>query len=156
LAAPGRVETACQAVQHAAPLLPARGHHRHHPLHEPAPPRAVSFPADPTPNHCELLGALHRVVRRWYPLDLCEGPQARLHAQDLGAGPACPRAPAARSIVQDHTVWATWAFRSRAIVKAVIRPATVAQSQALPRSWRHEVSSAWITSAVWTEVGSSW
>src|SRR5262249_366130 len=40
------------------------------------------------------------------------------------------------------------ALRLRAIVKTVNRGVTATHSQALPRSWRHEVSSPWLTSAV--------
>ena len=52
----------CEVVQHVPPLLPAGGHHRRHPLHEPAPLFTVGTPADSAPDHRMRLGALRRVV----------------------------------------------------------------------------------------------
>ena len=85
LAAQVRHEARAEIVQHVAPLLATGGHHRQHPLHEPAPLGTVRPATDPAPDHGVSQRALRSVVRRLDPLHAHEGPQTLLHLEDLEA-----------------------------------------------------------------------
>ena len=100
LASPIGLKARGQVLQHVAALLPAGGHHRQHPLDEPAPRLARRTPADPSPDHRMPQSALRRVVRRFHPGEPHEIPQALLHAKDLGAGPGRRRAAALHAVLQ--------------------------------------------------------
>jgi hypothetical protein len=109
LTAPCRLKAGRQVVQHVPPLLPARGDHRQHPLHEPAPRGAVRAPADPKPDHLVPLGTLRGIIGRRHTrdpregpqahLDPREGPQAHVDPQGLGAGHPGSRALTARPVL---------------------------------------------------------
>ena len=75
-------------------MLAARRHCRQHPLHEPAPVRAIGPAADPTPDHRVAQGPFHRIVRG---LDPREGPQTLFHLEYLVARRRRPRATAPRT-----------------------------------------------------------
>ncbi len=115
-----------QVIQHVDVLLTARGHHRQHPLHEPAPRLAVSSAAELAINHPGPQRSLGVVVRRFDPLDSHGRPQGRLAGQQLPARPRRLGVAALQSATQiipeREPRIATWVRRvARAIVPSRTR-----------------------------------
>ena len=72
-----------QVIQHPA-FLQRRGlDHGQHPLHEPAPDRAVATKSVLAPQHAQAQDAFRMVVRGINALDRCEQPRSRGSAPQM-------------------------------------------------------------------------
>jgi hypothetical protein len=78
-------DRAMQIIQHGTFLQPQGLDHGQHPLHEPAPRRAVATEGVLPPQYAQPQDAFRMIVGGLDSLDRREQPQRRVESQDVGA-----------------------------------------------------------------------